>query len=55
MIRQFTLTNALGAEFSLMNTDNGALFQPSGLGYDDVTEYEQVGEIFAPLTQRFGQ
>lgn len=55
MIRQFTLTNALGAEFSLMNADNGALFQPSGLGYDDVTEYEQVGEIFAPLTQRFGQ
>lgn len=55
MIRQFTLTNALGAEYSLMNADNGALFSPSGLGYADVTEYEQVGEIFAPLTQRFGQ
>ena len=54
MIRQFTLTNSLGAEYSLMDADNGALFQPSGLGYEDVTEYEQVGEIFAPLTDRFG-
>ena len=55
MIRNFTLTNALGQTYSLMNTDDGAMFQPSGLGYDDVTEYEQVGEFFAPLTERFGQ
>ncbi len=55
MIRNFTLTNALGQTYSLMNTDDGALFQPGGLGYDDVTEYEQVGEFFAPLTERFGQ
>lgn len=55
MIRNFTLTNALGQTYSLMNTDDGAMFQPGGLGYDDVTEYEQVGEFFAPLTERFGQ
>ena len=55
MIREFTLTNALGQTYSLMNAEDGALFQPSGLGYDDVTEYEQVGEFFAPLTERFGQ
>lgn len=55
MIRNFTLTNALGQTYSLMNTDDGSMFQPGGLGYDDVTEYEQVGEFFAPLTERFGQ
>lgn len=55
MIRNFTLTNALGQTYSLMNTDDGAMFQPGGLGYDDVTEYEQVGEFFVPLTERFGQ
>ena len=55
MIREFTLTNALGQTYSLMNAEDGALFEPSGLGYDDVTEYEQVGEFFAPLTERFGQ
>lgn len=55
MIRQFTLTNALGASFSLMNAQEGAYFNPKGLGFDDTTQYEQVGEFFAPLTQRFGQ
>lgn len=55
MIRNFTLTNALGAEYSLMDADNGAFFEPAGLGFNDETEYEQVGELFAPLTERFGQ
>jgi len=55
MIREFTLTNVLGQTYSLMNTNDGAMFQPKGLGYNDVTEYEQVGELFAPLTERFGQ
>ena len=55
MIRNFTLTNALGDTFSLMNAEQGAYFNPGGLGFDDITEYEQVGEFFAPLTQRFGQ
>lgn len=55
MIREFTLTNSLGQTYSLMNTDDGAMFQPDGLGYEDVTEYEQIGEFFAPLTERFGQ
>jgi hypothetical protein len=55
MIRQFTLSNALGATYSLMNANDGALFEPKGLGFDDVTEYEQVGEFFTQLTERFGQ
>lgn len=55
MVRQFKLTNALGQEFSLMNGDDGAFFQPSGLGYQDATQYEQIGEFFSPLTERFGQ
>lgn len=55
MIRQFSLTNNLGQTYSLMNADDGALFNPSGLGYDDVTVYEQIGEFFSPLTERFGQ
>lgn len=55
MIRQFLLTNSLGADFSLMQAEKGIFFNPSGLGFDDATEYQQVGEFFSPLTQRFGQ
>lgn len=55
MIRQFILTNAFGSTYSLMDVQNGAMFNPSGLGFEDETEYEQVGEFFAPLTERFGQ
>lgn len=55
MIRNFKLINALGQEYSLMNTLDGVLYQPDGLGFDDVTEYEQIGEFFAPLTEKFDQ
>lgn len=55
MIRQFTLTNSLGADYSLMQESNGIYFNPDGLGFDDVTEYQQIGEYFSPLTERFGQ
>lgn len=55
MIRKFKLINSLGGEYSLMNTDNGAFFTPAGLGYNDITEYQQVGELFLPLTEKFGQ
>lgn len=55
MIRNFSLTNSFGAEYSLMQEDKGIMFNPDGLGFDDVTEYEQIGEFFSPLTERFGQ
>lgn len=55
MIRHFSLTNALGQTYNLMDAKAGALFDPGGLGFNDVTEYEQVGEVFSPLTERFGQ
>lgn len=55
MIRNFSLTNSFGAEYSLMQADKGILFSPAGLGFDDVTEYQQIGEFFSPLTERFGQ
>ena len=55
MIREFKLTNEIGDEYSLMRTDKGMFFQPSGLGYEDITEYQQIGEFFSPLTERFGQ
>ena len=55
MIRQFSLTNSLGADYSLMNEANGIFFNPEGLGFDDTTEYQQIGEFFSPLTERFGQ
>ena len=55
MIRQFTLTNALGSTYDLMNVKDGALFEPAGLGFQDETEYERIGEIFAPKTEKFGQ
>lgn len=55
MIRNFSLTNSFGAEYSLMQADKGIMFNPDGLGFDDVTEYQQIGEFFSPLTERFGQ
>lgn len=55
MIRDFSLTNSLGQTFDLMNAENGALFDPAGLGFNDITEYEQIGEFFSPLTERYGQ
>lgn len=55
MIRKFTLTNALGEEYSMMQASEGIFFNPSGLGFTETTEYQQVGEFFSPLTERYGQ
>ena len=55
MIRQLTLINSLGASYTLMDVNKGVLYAPQGFGLDDITEYERVGEFFAPLTERFGQ
>ena len=51
----FTLTNALGQNYDLSDINNTALLQPNGFGFDDVTEYENLGELFVPLTEKFDQ
>lgn len=55
MTRKFSLTNAIGQTYNLTDMDKGMLFEPDGFGFNDATEYEQVGELFLPLTERFGQ
>ena len=55
MIRQFFLTNALGDQYSLMQESRGIFFNPAGLGCQENTAYQQIGEFFSPLTESFGQ
>lgn len=55
MIRQFTLKNALGSIYDLMDLRQGVTFNPAGLGFQDATEYQNVGEVFTPLTVKYNQ
>lgn len=55
MIRHFYLTNSLGDQYSLMQENRGIFFNPEGLGYEETTEFQRIGEFFSPLTESFGQ
>lgn len=47
MVREFKLINEKGQEFSLMDIENYCfLSDPSGLGYEYQTEYQQLGDTF---------
>ena len=47
MVREFKLINEKGQEFSLMGIENYCfLSDPSGLGYEYQTEYQQLGDTF---------
>lgn len=47
MVREFKLMNEKGQEFSFMDIQNCCLLtEPSGLGYEYLSEYEQVGNTF---------
>lgn len=47
MVREFKLINEKGQEFSLMDIENYCfLSEPSGLGYEYQTEYQQLGDTF---------
>ena len=47
MVREFKLINEKGQEFSLMDIENYCfLSDPSGLGYEYETEYQQLGDTF---------
>ena len=47
MVREFKLINEKGQEFSLMDIENFCfLSEPSGLGYEYQTEYQQLGDTF---------
>lgn len=47
MVREFKLINEKGQEFSLMDIENYCFFsEPSGLGYEYQTEYQQLGDTF---------
>ena len=55
-VREFSLLDELGNEFSLMDIDNYCLLtEPNGLGYAYSTEYEQVGDTFVTNLRKIGQ
>lgn len=56
MVREFKLINEKGQEYSLMDIHNYCLLtDPSGLGYEYSTEYEQLGNTFITNLKRIGQ
>ena len=56
MVREFKLVNEKGQEYSLMDIENYCLLtEPSGLGYQYSTEYEQLGNTFIQNLRRLEQ
>jgi hypothetical protein len=56
VVREFKLINEKGQEYSLMDIYNYCLLtDPSGLGYEYSTEYEQLGNTFITNLRRIEQ
>ena len=56
MVREFKLVNEKGQEYSLMDIENYCLLsEPSGLGYNYSTEYEQLGNTFIETLKKMEQ
>lgn len=56
MVREFKLINEKGQEYSLMDIENYCLLtEPSGLGYQYTTEYEQVENVFVQNLRKLEQ
>lgn len=56
MVREFKLINEKGQEYSLMDIYNYCLLtEPSGLGYNYSTEYEQLGDTFIANLRKIEQ
>lgn len=55
-VREFKLVNEKGQEYSLMDIENACLLtNPSGLGIQFSTEYEQLGNTFVESNSRTSQ
>lgn len=55
-VREFSLLDELGNEYSLMDIENYCLLtEPKGLGYGYNTEYEQIGNTFVTNLRRLEQ
>ena len=55
-VREFRLVNEKGQQYSLMDIENYCLLtDPSGLGYNYYTEYEQLGNTFIENLRRLEQ
>lgn len=55
-VREFSLVDDLGNEYSLMDIDHYCLLtEPKGLGYGYNTEYEQLGNTFVTNLRRTAQ
>jgi len=56
VVREFKLINEKGQEYSLMDIYNYCLLtEPSGLGYNYSTEYEQLGDTFIANLRKIEQ
>lgn len=56
MVRKFKLINEKGQEYSLMDIYNYCLLtEPSGLGYNYLAEYEQLGDTFIANLRKIEQ
>ena len=56
MVREFKLINEKGQEYSLMDIYKYCLLtEPSGLGYNYSTEYEQLGDTFIANLRKIEQ
>lgn len=56
MVREFKLINEKGQEYSLMNIYEYCLLtDPSGLGYEYETEYQQLGNTFVQSIRKMTQ
>ena len=56
MVREFKLVNEKGQEYSLMDLKNYCFFgDPSGLGYNYTTEYQQLGNVFISNLRKIAQ
>lgn len=56
MVREFKLINEKGQEYSLMDIQNNCLLtEPSGLGYEYLNEFEQLGNTFISNLRKIEQ
>ena len=53
-MRKFRLINGQGGSFDL-NRKDSFLHDIKGFGYEDATQYEQIGRDFYPLEEIFSQ
>ena len=55
MVRQFSIKNAKGQSYDLLDKNKVMFFEPDGLGYEEDTDYLRIGTTYNPLNQNCKQ